>query len=482
MEKALYFECATGISGDMTVAALLDLGADRDALQRMLDSLPLEGVTTAIRRVSKAGLDMCDFDVILPTDNHDHDMEYLYGHEHAHEHHHHHDHEHDHDHEHEHGHHHDHEHEHEHHHEHDHEHGHDHHHHEHRGLPEILDILRQADMTARARELAEKTFRILADAEAKAHGVTPENVHFHEVGAADSIVDVAAAAVCLDSLGVRDCVFPALCEGSGSVRCQHGVLPVPVPAVLNIAQAHGLPLTVTSQRGELVTPTGAAIAAAFRTSGQLPERFRVLKIGMGAGKREYERPSVLRVMLIEPEAVPERPTRTEAAPESLTQAVPGNPTEAQAAPGNPADAQAAPENLVLLETNVDDCTGEALGFTLERLLQAGARDAFYTPVYMKKNRPGWLLSVLCDESRRDALERVIFADTSTIGIRRTAVERTTLPRRVETAKTSLGEVAVKRYAAPDGERVSLEYESVAAICRATGKSWQSVTETLRAEI
>ena len=302
-------------------------------------------------------------------------------------------------------------------------------------------------MTARARELAEKTFRILADAEAKAHGVTPENVHFHEVGAADSIVDVAAAAVCLDSLGVRDCVFPTLCEGSGSVRCQHGVLPVPVPAVLNIVQAHGLPLTVTSQRGELVTPTGAAIAAAFCTATRLPERFRVLKVGMGAGKREYERPSVLRVMLIEAEAAPD-----------------------------------ASENLVMLETNVDDCTGEALGFTLEQLFQNGARDAFYTPVYMKKNRPGYLLSVLCDESRRETLERVIFTNTTTIGIRRTAVERTTLPRRSETVKTSLGDVSVKRYDAPDGERVSLEHDSVAAICRATGQSWQSVTEKLKAEL
>ena len=437
MRQALYFECATGISGDMTVAALLDLGADEAALRRMLDSLPLEGVTTKIRRVSKAGLDMCDFDVILPTDNHDHDMEYLYGHEHEHDRHHEHEHEHHHDHEH--GHHHEHEHE--------HDHGH-HHHHEHRGLPEILDILSKADMTQGARELAEKTFRILADAEAKAHGVTPEEVHFHEVGAADSIVDVAAAAVCLDSLGVRDCVFPALCEGSGSVRCQHGILPVPVPAVLNIVQAHKLPLTITAQRGELVTPTGAALAAAFCTATRLPESFRVLKIGMGAGKREYERPSVLRVMLIEWETPSEQ----------------------------------AADSLVLLETNVDDCTGEALGFTLEELFRNGARDAFYTPVYMKKGHPAYLLSVLCDESRREALERVIFTNTTTIGIRRTAAERTALPRRSETVKTSLGEIAVKRYDAPDGERVTPEYDSVAAICRATGQPWQSVMNQINAEL
>ena len=438
MKRALYFDCGTGISGDMTVAALLDLGADRDALQRMLDSLPLEGVRTEIRRVNKAGLDVCDFSVTLPEENHDHDMEYLYGHEHGHGHEHHHDHEHghshDHDHEHSHG--------------HDHEHGHEHHHHEHRGLSEILDILGKADMTPAARTMAETIFRILAEAEAKAHGVPLENVHFHEVGAADSIVDIAAAAVCFDSLGVGECIIPALCEGTGSVRCQHGVLSVPVPAVLNIVQAHGLPLTITAQHGELVTPTGAAIAAAFRTSGQLPERFRVLKTGTGAGKRAYERPSLLRVMLIEADD----------------------------------GADVATDSLTLLETNVDDCTGEALGFVMEQLMTAGARDVFYTPVYMKKNRPAYLLSVLCTEANRATLERLIFTHTTTIGIRRMSVARTTLSRRSGKVETSFGAIDVKFYDAPDGVRVTPEYESVAAICRATGQSWQSVAEQLRTEL
>ncbi|MBQ9493113.1 MAG: nickel pincer cofactor biosynthesis protein LarC [Oscillibacter sp.] len=464
MKQALYFECGTGISGDMTVAALLDLGADREALERMLDSLPLEGVRTEIGRVKKAGLDVCDFRVLLPEDNHDHDMEYLYGHdhdhEHGHDHDHHHDHEHDHDHGHDHDHHHDHghdhehdhehghdhDHDHEHEHDHGHDHGHDHHHHdhEHRGLPEILDILRQADMTPAARTMAETVFRILAEAESKAHGVPPEEVRFHEVGAADSIVDIAAAAVCFDSLGVRECIVPALCEGTGSVRAQHGILSVPVPAVLNIVQAHGLPLTITRQRGELITPTGAAIAAAFRTSGQLPEQFRVLKTGIGAGKRAYERPSLLRVMLIE--------------------------------------AEEASDRLTLLETNVDDCTGEALGYTMEQLLQAGARDVYYTSVHMKKNRPGYLLSVLCAEDDREKLEALIFRNTTTIGIRRFPVARTALSRRSGTVQTSFGEIRVKFYEAPDGQRVSPEYESVAAICRATGQSWQTVTEQLRAEL
>ena len=376
--------------------------------------------------------------MILPDENHDHDIDYLYGHERGHSH----------EHEHSHGH--------EHHHGHDHDHGHEHHHHEHRGLPEILDILRKADMTPAARAMAESIFRILAEAEAKAHGVPPEEVHFHEVGAADSIVDIAAAAVCFDSLGVRDCIIPALCEGTGSVRCQHGILSVPVPAVLNIVQAHGLPLTITAQRGELVTPTGAAIAAAFRTSGQLPERFRVLKTGTGAGKRAYERPSLLRVMLIE--------------------------AEAENSSGTEATSNDGTGGLTLLETNVDDCTGEALGFVMEQLLQAGARDVFYTPIYMKKNRPAYLLSVLCTQDSRTTMERLIFTNTTTIGIRRMSVARTTLSRRSGKAQTSFGEIDVKFYDAPDGARVTPEYESVAAVCRATGRSWQSVTEQLRTEL
>ncbi|MBQ6206403.1 MAG: LarC family nickel insertion protein, partial [Oscillospiraceae bacterium] len=268
------------------------------------------------------------------------------------------------------------------------------------------------------------------------------------------------------NLGVTDCVFPALCEGSGSVRCQHGVLPVPVPAVANIVQARGLPLTITPQRGELVTPTGAAIAAAVCTATRLPERFRIVKTGMGAGKREYERPSILRVMLIETDDGAET-SEADASAETLK-----------------ADGSAAPESdtLTLLETNVDDCTGEALGYVMEAALQAGARDVFYTPIYMKKNRPAYLLSVLCTEADRAALERLIFTNTTTIGIRRSTVRRTTLARRSGKVKTSLGEIDVKVYHAPDGNRVTPEYESVAAICRSSGKSWQTVMKVLRAEL
>ena len=445
-KKILYLECESGISGDMTVAALLDLGADQEALDRALRSLPVSGFHTVVSRVKKSGLDMCDFDVVLDQEheNHDHDMEYLHGHEkehpegHAHVH----DEEHpgEHFHAHErmhpegspayaeaHG---------------DEElHAHGGHAREHRGLPEILHIIGHADLTERAKETAFRIFKILAAAEAKAHGVPEDHVHFHEVGAVDSIVDIVAAAVCLDDLGITDVVVTKLNEGQGTVRCQHGILPVPVPAVMNIAEAHGLPLHITETKGELVTPTGAAIVAAVRTSSRLPEVFTVEKMGMGAGKRAYDRPGMLRAMLI----------RDEAKEKDL---------------------------IYKLETNIDDCTGESLGYTMERLMEAGARDVHYTPVYMKKNRPAWQLNVICAREDIGRMEEIIFRETTTIGIRRIPMERTILRREMRTVQTPLGAAQVKVCRYGGTERYFPEYNSVIALCRAHGRNYQEVYQMI----
>lgn len=284
--KSLYLECNAGISGDMLVAALLDLGADKEALDKALQSIPAKGFEYKISRVSKAGVDCCDFDVILDEEhaNHDHDMAFLHGngdavvHSHEHEPHHDHDHEHSHV---------------------PHEH---HHHHEHRGLQEVIAIIDATDMSAAAKALALKIFDIIADAEAKAHAVEKNAVHFHEVGAIDSIVDIVAIAVCADSLGVENVIVPELCEGRGTVRCQHGVLPVPVPATANIMQRFGFNVRLLPVQGEFVTPTGAAAAAALMTTDELPQSFKILGIGLGAGKRQYERPSILRALMIEDNA------------------------------------------------------------------------------------------------------------------------------------------------------------------------------------
>ena len=256
MGQTLYFECYSGISGDMVVAALLDLGADQSVLEKALASMPIGGFKIKVGRVSKSGLDSCDFDVILDTPHDDHEMDHLRVKE--------------------------------------------KHEHEHRNLSQILEIINKADISSNSKDIAVRIFHILATAESKAHRVELEQVHFHEVGAIDSIVDILSAAVCFDNLGITNVIVTELYEGKGLVRCQHGLLPIPVPAVLNIVTDHNLHLHIMDAEGEYVTPTGAAIVAALRTSDTLPEKFSIIKIGMGAGKRNTERPGFLRAMIIAP--------------------------------------------------------------------------------------------------------------------------------------------------------------------------------------
>lgn len=459
MGKTLYLETSSGISGDMFVAAMIDLGADPEALERALNSIPADGFMVEISSVKKSGIACCDFNVILDAahENHDHDMAYLYGpapvtavapqeeahHCHCHEDeeaHHCHGHEdeevhHCHCHEDEEAHHcHCHEEEEEHH---CHGHGgeephhhHEHHHHHGRHLAEIMGIIDATDMTDSAKALAGKMFHIVAEAESLAHHMPLEEVHFHEVGAIDSIVDIIAAAVTFDSLGITDVIIPCLTEGRGTVRCQHGVLPVPVPATMNIIEAYDMPLTIMEAKGEYVTPTGAAIAAAICTTHQLPKAFRIVATGLGAGKRAYtERTNILRAYLIEGNAMEE-----------------------------------GKDEIVKLETDIDDSTGEALGYTIDRLMQAGALDVHYSPVYMKKNRPAWELTVICKKSRMEELEDIIFKETTTIGIREfPSVMRSILHRNQKQVETPFGIAEVKEVALPGERRFYPEYESVKAI-------------------
>ena len=412
-EKILYLECNSGISGDMTVAALLDLGANREVLMEALESLPLTGYSIEIKDVYKSGIRACDFNVILDSahENHDHDMEYLYGdahthdaavsHEYAHAHA-------------------------------DgveeHEHAVNkvtdahaehtvnetpgtpahHHHHDARNLNDIAQIIMAGRLTENAKSLALKIFRILAQAEAKVHGKSIDEVHFHEVGAVDSIVDITAAAVCLDNIQPDQVVISALTDGTGQIRCQHGLIPVPVPAVTAIASNEHLTLKIRNVEGELVTPTGAAIAAAFRTESTLPDSFEILHTGFGAGKRTYTGVSgFLRAMLLQSSAGEDHDT------------------------------------ILSMETNIDDCTGEALSFTLQQLLKEGALDAFCIPIYMKKNRPAYLLKVLCQPDDRAKMEAIIFHTTTTIGIRFQEMHRTKLDRRIIAVETPWGMADVK---------------------------------------
>lgn len=426
MSKTLYLECYSGISGDMTVAALLDLGADREVLKESLKSLPVGGFRTEITRVKKSGLDACDFSVILEQDNHDHDMEYLHGSEKSYTGHH--------------------EHSHEVNHEHHHGHTHSHEHpHEHRGMKEITEIIQKSEMTVRAKKMAMRVFDILAQAESKAHGVPVEEVHFHEVGAVDSIVDIAAIAICMDNLDISNVIVPVLYEGTGFIRCQHGQIPVPVPAVTHIAETHKLKLKITDIQGELVTPTGAAVVAAFRTSDRLPEDFTILKTGIGAGKRQYRCPGILRAMLI-------RET-----------------TDLQ-----------IKDIIWKLETDMDDCGGEIMGHVMNLLMANGAREVHYTPIYTKKNRPAYTLTVICKESEREKLENLIFSETTTIGIRRVEMERTILQREIQKKDTPVGTAIVKACTLPDGNiRYYPEYENVAELAERNQLSFRETYDRIR---
>lgn len=425
--KTLYLDCQAGIAGDMLVAALLDLGG-KPALERltqMLEKLSLEGFSVSVTRVKKAGIDCCDFDVKLDAahENHDHDMAYLHGLG---------DTSHDHD-----------------------------HHHAHRGLAQVEQVIDAASLSDRARGLARDAFRILARAEAKAHGLPIDQVHFHEVGAVDSIVDVLAAAFLIDDLDIERAIVPALTDGHGTIRCQRGVIPVPVPATLNICIAHGLPLSSSSVEGELVTPTGAALVAALEPEFSLPERYTIRAVGLGAGKRSYERPSILRAMLIE-----ELDARVGAAAR-------------EPRPSLSAETQ-APNCIVKLECDIDDCSPEVLAYAAERLREAGAREVHWLPIFCKKGRPAYQLQVIVEPSDVLRMEEIILSETTTIGIRRQQMERTCLPRAIESVETPWGDVLVKTVRLPDGtRRTTPEYEACAAIARDKGVALQTVMDTVR---
>lgn len=442
MDKKLYLDCGSGISGDMFVAAMIDLGADPNTLQKALDSIPADGFFVEIGRVKKSGIDCCDFRVRLDDDceNHDHDMDYLYGslasaagsgcscHEEPDR---------------------------EEHHCHCHEEGHDgeahhccrqgkEHHHTHRGLAEILPMIDACDMTETAKALARKIFRIIGEAEAKAHDLPLNEVHFHEVGALDSIVDVVAAAVTFDSLHIKEVIVPKLTEGTGTVRCRHGVMPVPVPATVNIVSAYKIPMELTGAKGEYVTPTGAAIAAAISTSHQLPPSFVIKKAGLGAGKRAYtERSGILRAFLIQ-----------------------GEENEGR-------------DKVVKLETDIDDCSGEVLGYVMKKLFKAGAKDVHYAPVFMKKNRPAWELTVICGEDKAEELEQIIFTETTTIGIREYPLGRSVLDREEKEVETVYGKASVKQVTFGDMTRAYPEYDTVKKLAKKNKVPFMDVFDAVK---
>ncbi|MCH5284755.1 MAG: nickel pincer cofactor biosynthesis protein LarC [Akkermansiaceae bacterium] len=410
-KKLLYLEGACGISGDMTVAALLDLGASAEKLDTALQSLGISGFHYTISRGRSYSISGCDFCVHLhhPTPH----REDAYEHSHAHSH------------------------EHAHAHEHSHEHAHAHAH-EHRHLADVYAIIDRARMADSARALAKKIFLIVAEAEAKAHGVPVERVHFHEVGAVDSIVDIIGAAVLADDLGIDGCVVTGLSEGCGTIFCQHGELPVPVPAVLNIAEAYRIPLRPTATRGEMVTPTGIAIAAALCTRQELPAAYRILRTGLGLGKRDFGKANFLRAQLL-------------------------SPVEEEEA-----------EQIWVAEANIDDSTPEELGLLMDKLLSAGARDAWFVPCMMKKNRPAVQLGALCAAELLPQVEDTILRHSSTIGLRKYPVQRTTMQREQLVVHLPAGAAEVKKSTWGDIVRYQPEFESIRRLAEASGLPFRSL--------
>jgi len=398
--KTLYFECYSGISGDMTLGAFIDLGVSPEYIKGEIEKLGLEGYSLSCENVKKLGITATQFDVnVHDAHTHHHDEG---GHHHANDC------------------------------GHEHAHGHEHsHEHSHNSMKEIADLIARSALSDYVKELSLKIFRALAEVEAQVHGTTPDEVHFHEVGAVDSIIDIVGAAVCFEYIKPDRVVFSALREGQGHVMCQHGLMPVPVPATAGLAAKYSIPIEITDVKGEMITPTGAAIAAVMADEfvDSMPAMV-VEKIGYGSGRKDFSHANVLRLML--------------------------------------GESGSRDGELCLLETNMDDCTGEMTAYAQNRLFEAGALDVWTAPIYMKKNRPAVLLSVLCRAEDRNAMAEIIFAETSSIGLRVRPVERIVMDRRSEKVATPYGEARVKMCSFGDIEKRSVEYADAERIAGQAG--------------
>lgn len=423
MERILYFDCFAGISGDMSIGALIDLGLNPDAVIEEIKKLGIKGYNIEIKKINKFSISGTDVKVTLTGEvdcRHNHgesDQE--------------------------------------------HEHGH-HHHHSHddreRSLADISHIIESSRISQRAKELSIKIFTEIAKAEAIVHNKKLEEVHFHEVGAIDSIVDIVGAAICIDMLKVDKIYCSPVHEGQGFVHCKHGRLPIPVPAVIQMLRGSEISIVIEDIKAELVTPTGFGILKTVSQGCRKMPEMLVESVGYGFGKTETGMLNALRVVLGTAEGIAEgthNGATTETARISTS------------------------ETVTLLETNIDDTTGEILGYTMDQLFAAGALDVFYTPIYMKKNRPAVMLSVLCKKNDVEKLSGIIFIETSTIGIRIRETQRITLEREIRTVQTELGEVSVKSFVVGGLERIQPEYEDCVKIARENNISLNEVYEIVK---
>ncbi|GHT96978.1 UPF0272 protein [Spirochaetia bacterium] len=426
--KTLHFDCFAGISGDMALGALVDLGVDPDALRHELEKLGLNGWKLEFHRDERGGIGgthaVVDLGEQTEHSAHGTDSTMQYR-------------------------------------PHDPQRmalnpKHDHHdEHSHNSWKDIRALIEQSSLTGGAKKRALGIFTRIAEAEAQVHGSTVEDVRFHEVGAMDSIIDVVGSAICLDMLKPDRITCSEVELGGGTVKCAHGILPVPAPATLILVR--GMPVKTGGFNKEMTTPTGAAILAAsvdeFCTAGN----FRELQTGYGIGTRKMDRPNFLRVSL-----------REEAANAHGATAVPDANT-----PWNT-------EELVLIEANIDDMSGEALGFLMERLFEAGALDVTLSPCVMKKSRPGTVVSVLGSPQQLDVLRRTMFQKSNTIGFRETPVHRLSLSREASHVGGGFGDVRQKTvFFGGEPLRSKLEYDDRARVARERGISLEAAEQLIK---
>ena len=438
--RTLYLDCSMGAAGDMLTAALLELLPDPDGFVAELNALGIPGVEFVREPSVKCGITGTHMTVKVngAEEGEERSHEHTHDHAHSHDHDHVHEHVHDHEHDHEHGHIHEHEHEHDHDHDHDHDHahthGHDHAHahHHHSGMHDIEHIVAHLHLPKKVEEDVMAVYGLIAEAESHAHGVSVTEIHFHEVGTMDAVADVTAVCLLMERLAPDQVVASPVHVGSGQVKCAHGILPVPAPATAHILR--DVPIYGGQIRGELCTPTGAALLKRFVTRfGDMPV-MKTEKIGYGMGKKDFPAANCVRAML--------------------------------------GETAGGVDTVLELSCNVDDMTAEEIGFAVDRLFEAGARDVYTVPIGMKKSRPGTLIRVLCSEHDREAMTALIFRHTTTLGIREAALRRHILERGVETLDTPWGAVRRKDSAGHGVKRSKYEYDDLARIARDKGVSME----------
>lgn len=390
--KTLYLDCQMGAAGDMLAAALLELCPDKAEMLRRLNALGLPGVRYQAEKSVKCGILGTHLSVTVDGEEEG---------EHHHDHH--------------------------------------QHHHAHHGLHDIRHIVSHLEIPEAVREDVMAVYDCIAQAESRVHGVAVEQIHFHEVGAMDAVADVTAVCLLMHALGNPKVAASPIHVGSGQVHCAHGVLPVPAPATALLLE--GIPTYGGSIRGELCTPTGAALLRHFVSEFGPQPAMAVEKIGYGCGKKDFERPNCVRAML--------------------------------------GQSQGTQGDIWELACNLDDITGEEVGFAMERLLEAGALDVYTTAIGMKKNRPGVLLTCLCQEQQRDAMVKLLFLYTTTLGVREQPWSRRTLARTMETRDTEYGPVRVKTVSGFGVQREKAEFEDLARIARDKGISLRQAAEAAK---